>query len=280
MDTSQHHQSTAENKPVKTILLCADDFGMNRQINAGILALAQQGRLSATSCMSRGEAFRQDAAALARLPIEKGLHLNLTEALDGKEFCMPLSRLLRHCYTGTISRQVISAEIEFQLNAFEAALGSAPAYVDGHQHVHQFPIVRECLTEILLRRYHNRLPWLRSTCRPAMAGIPLKLRLKAAIIDALGARALRHLASRNGFRMNAHLLGAYDFTGGEAHYRQLLSAWLAEAGTNDLLMCHPASDINAADPIGPQRCAEFAVLSGPHLPALLAQHQASIKHPG
>ena len=46
----------------------------------------------------------------------------------------------------------------------------------------------------------------------------------------------------------------------------LLQAWLADAGTGDLLMCHPALSSPAGDPIGRQRTREFAVLSDNRFP--------------
>jgi chitin disaccharide deacetylase len=267
----------ADKQGLKPLLLCADDFGMSQEINAGIVELASKGCLSATSCMSRGNAFRQGAKRLADLPTETGLHLNLTEPLDGTGFFQPLPRLIRNCYTRSIPPEIIRAEIEYQLDAFEDVLARQPDYIDGHQHVHQFPIVRECLLEILLRRYSQRLPWLRSTNPASQEGTPLGLRIKAAIIASLGARAMRTQATQHGFGMNAHLLGVYGFTGGETGYLGLLDAWIHSAAEADLIMCHPARRLDANDPLGKQRCAEFAVLSGTGLSGLLEWHGAFIR---
>jgi predicted glycoside hydrolase/deacetylase ChbG (UPF0249 family) len=263
-------------KPGKPIFLCADDFGMSTPINAGILALAEQGRLSATSCMPRGQCFQRDAAQIRALPLQKGLHLNFSEDLDGQAFFQPLPELIRNSYLRRLDRKVISAEIEYQLDVFENTLDMAPDYVDGHQHVHQFPIVRDCLLEILQRRYAQRLPWLRSTRRPPQPGIPLGLQIKAGIIDFLGAAAFNAQAKKMGFASNANLLGVYGFDGGEAGYASLLERWIALTGANDLIMCHPARGADPQDPLSAQREAEFAVLSGPLLQNILDQQHASI----
>ncbi|WP_300336112.1 ChbG/HpnK family deacetylase [Accumulibacter sp.] len=260
---------------LKTIVLCADDFGMAPGIDAGILALARTQRLSAVSCMSRGRHFRSDVPELAGLPIDRGLHLDLTELRPGAEsgaFYQPLRRLIWHCWSRTIAPGIITLEIERQLDAFEDALGAAPDYVDGHQHVHQFPVIRDCLVEVLRRRYTGSLPWLRSTLPRDCPGVSLPDRLKASVIGHLGGESLKALAGRHGLAMNARLLGVYGFAGGQEAYSALLDSWLASAAGSDLLMCHPAKFADPADPLAGQRVAEYALLSGERLPALLARH--------
>ncbi len=257
------------------IIFCADDFGLNRPVNDGILALARQGRLSATSCMTKGATFASDAPALAELTIGKGLHLNLTEAQTGTRIALPLRELIRRCYLHHIDVAQLRADIEAQCDAFEQAFRAAPDYVDGHQHVHQLPVVREQLIPILQRRYGSRKPWLRSTRAPR--GIaPLSDRFKAWMIETLGSRELYRQARNAGFRSSRHLLGVYDFSGDAARYLQKLDAWLALAARGDVLMCHPARGADRDDTIGVQREVEFAALSGPALTALLAKHNARI----
>lgn len=268
-DNSQFHYLVQVMTP---ILLCADDFGMAPGINAGILDLAQEGRLSAVSCMSLGRHCSRDALDLAGMPITAGLHLNMTERLEGYEFYQPLSRLLLNCYSRRIDPRIITHEIERQLDAYEATFGKAPDYVDGHQHVHQFPLIRDCLVEVLVRRYSGHLPWLRSTLPGELTGIPLPYRMLARFIGYLGGNSLSNLASRFGFGMNARLIGVYGFTGGEKHYRELLETWLAGALVNDLLICHPAKTADPSVSLGRQRIAEYSVLSDKDFPNLLKKN--------
>lgn len=263
--------------PNTPIVFCADDFGMSPAINQGIIALARAGRLSATSCMSKGAAFKADFPVLAGLPIQKGLHLNLTEALEAGQFWQPLARLIRQCYIGGLDRQRVQREIDEQLDAFESALGAPPDYVDGHQHVHQFPVVRDCLIATLTQRYGARLPWLRSTYAPRrVRALAPGLRLKARVIEALGAQAFLRNARQAGFASNGHLLGAYDFSGGAQGYAALLEVWLSAAVPGDVLMCHPAEGIDATDPLGVQRNAEFTVLASEAFCALLARSRVCV----
>ncbi len=48
-----------------------------------------------------------------------------------------------------------------QLDLFEAALGYPPDHIDGHQHVHALPVVRQALIDVVARRYPVTPPMLR-----------------------------------------------------------------------------------------------------------------------
>ncbi len=267
--------STVSDSQTKAIIFCADDFGMNRSINKGILKLGKQGRLSASSCLSKGAAFLNGAAPLAELAIQKGLHLNLTEAQNETKFCQALPTLIWNCYSRRIDVALVKTEIEEQCDKFEQAFRKPPDFVDGHQHVHQLPVVREALLHTLKRRYGPEQIWIRSTRMPA--GITL-LRdwIKSKAIEGLGALPLIQLAKECGFKTSHCLLGVYDFSGDEQHYLARLNAWLKLATQSDVIMCHPASGQNSADLIMRQREVEFAVLSNLVLLDLLAKQQAHI----
>jgi predicted glycoside hydrolase/deacetylase ChbG (UPF0249 family) len=143
-----------------------------------------------------------------------------------------------------------------QLDAFETHFGCPPDFIDGHQHVHQLPLIREQLLERIARRYPTHALWLRSTQTARHLTVDRGKRLKARIIACLGARTMRRLADAQGLPMNRHLLGVYGFSASPEEYRQLLMSWFVGAADGDLLMCHPASAIEAADPIGQQRMRE------------------------
>jgi len=241
---------------------------MSAGIDAGILQLASAGRLSAVSCLTQGSTWKHQTRSLAALPVDIGLHLNFTESFANGQFFLPLPRLIAACYGRRLPAEAIAAEINAQLDAFEAGFGRPPDYIDGHQHVHQLPMLRESLLQIMALRYPGQGLWLRST-RPPSRGNPYPL--KAAIISMLGARRMRHLASAQGLPMNGRLLGVYDFSASREKYADLLRTWLAIAADGDLLMCHPAVFAEPEDCIGPQRTREFSVLSDSRFPTWLEQ---------
>lgn len=263
------HQG-AEHSPARRLLcLCADDIGLHAGIHRAALALVARGRLQALSCQVGGPAWAEAAAALRGLgtAAELGLHLDLSERpliLPAR----PLARLILRSQWRMLDPASLDREIEAQLDAFERGLGRAPDYVDGHQHVHQLPQVREALLAALARRYPGRPLWLRSTRRGAPG-------FKPWLIERLGAAALARAARAQGLAQNGRLLGVYDFRGGPARYLALLRGWLGAARSGDLLMCHPGLG-DGADPLAAARRAELAVLAGPDFGVLLAEQGLSL----
>lgn len=268
------------------IALCLDDLGLHAGVNAAAAALARLGRLNAVSCMvgaacwgGTGEALAACGAAGA----DVGLHLDLTEApLRLPRQALPMLILRSHAHL--LATAALRDEIDAQLDAFEAVLGRPPDHVDGHQHVHQLPQVRDALIEVLQRRYLSARPWLRSTRHAANlvrpAGQPPAAALKPRVIQALGAAGLARLAVRHGHRQNARLLGVYDFSGGPAGYRAWLHAWLQAAHDGDLLMCHASTEPVESDPIGIARHDEWRLLGSPEFAAMLAQSGVELRPVG
>lgn len=253
----------------KRIVLCADDFGMNPAINRGILSLAEKGRLCATSILVDGPVASTDINDLLNSGLQLGLHLNLTESFDQQDFCMPLKKLVRHSYTLRLSRPALNNAIRRQLGLFTDITGMYPAYIDGHQHVHQLPIVRDALFEQLQSLPSK--PWIRNTRIRHCHNLPFKIRAKSWVIAALGARALQHRAQAYGYRQNNRFLGVYDFQGGAKTYEGYMRSWLDACQDGDVLMCHPAFDPNATDDFAQQRHAEYTMLASALMGHLLAR---------
>lgn len=260
------------------VCLCVDDFGLDPAINAAVEHLLELGRLGATGAMVDGPAWQTGAQRLrerARGLIDVGLHLDLTEtalaALDRRK--LPLRQLIISSHLQRLDADWLAHEVTRQLDAFEAAWQAPPAFVDGHQHVHQLPQVREALLDALLQRYPDsaQRPWLRDT-RPALglaAGVGNAF--KAAVIAMLGRPALHRMARTYGFAMNRALAGVYDFSGDGVRYQHLLGTWLLHARHGDVLMCHPATAMVAGDAIAAARCNEYQVLASEWFGALLGQ---------
>ena len=250
---------------MREICICADDFGLAPGVNAAVIDLAERGRISATSGMVRRSAWSSGARALraiAPAQLDVGLHLDFTRpaSVDGPE--PGLARLLARAYTRTLSAAGLMADIREQLTRFEDAMGRQPAFVDGHRHVHQFPVLRELLLEEIARRYAASLPWVRST---APGGALRREGLKARVIHALGGPALQRRARALGIPHSRGLLGVYDFGGSADAYRARLHGWLRTARTGDVLMCHPAAAL-FADPHAAARVQEYAVLGATDFP--------------
>lgn len=241
---------------LRSLCICIDDFGLHAGVNEAALNLRREGRVHALSCMVGAPAWAEGATALRRDssgPTDVGLHLDLTEF----PLTMAPDRWSAVWLKGAMDRlsmAALRAEVTAQLDRFEAHLGRQPEFVDGHQHVHQFPLVRDAVVDVLLQRYPYRRPWLRSTRSASW-------QLKPMVISGLGSRALSGEASVLAFPQNRRLLGVYDFSGGAERYESLLTRWLHLAQQGDLLMCHPSTRLIPGDAIAQARLDEYQVLS-------------------
>ncbi|WP_025869759.1 ChbG/HpnK family deacetylase [Methylobacillus glycogenes] len=260
------------------LIISADDYGQSAAIDQAIVALIRQGRLTATSCMSLSPRWPSAAKLLTaevRRMADIGLHLDFTQYSQTLRHQHP--QLVMRSLLRSLDKQQIRANIAQQLDSFEAALDAPPDYVDGHQHVHQLPQIRDLLLQELQARYEGQLPWIRIS-RPQGDG------LKGNIIAALGANRLQQHARARGFRTSDLLLGVYGFDQGLPDYGMKLQRWLniakseAEQGRQAALMCHPGmslesdninGDSNNAqnktdaviDPIAQARPMEYQALS-------------------
>ena len=251
---------------------------MHPAINQAVLELVALGRVTATSAMVNGAAWAQGASALQQIDpaqLDVGLHFDVTELShpDATVPVRPLRQLWQTTYTRGLRASAVRQEVARQLDAFEAALGRAPAYIDGHQHVHQLPQIREAIMQELQVRYgqSHPKPWLRDTRAGAGLSVGLGCALKSKVIEWLGRGALVELAHAQGFATNRSLLGVYGFDANQADYQHLLQAWLQCARNTDLLMCHPATEVIAGDAIAQARYVEYQVLKSDWLGGLLQQ---------
>lgn len=257
------------NAPARRLVVCIDDYALRPGVDQAVLALAQQGRVSATSCLVGSPRWPGAATALRALApgtMDIGLHLDFTESPLDRSLRSGLGAFMARAYLGQLPSRRIAVEVRAQCDAFEDALGRAPDHVDGHQHVHQLPTVRDALLDEMARRGWTRA-WLRGTRRP-----PGEPGTKPRLIAALGGARLRGRAEQQGLAVSRHLLGVYGFDVDAQAYQRLLADWLRRASDGDVLMCHPARpDDMPGDPIAAARTVECEVLGGDAWPRLLAQ---------
>jgi predicted glycoside hydrolase/deacetylase ChbG (UPF0249 family) len=262
---------------LKPLIVCADDFGIEPGVDTAIVDLAQSGRLSATGCLVTAVRFPEAAPLLSGLPVDIGLHLNFTECLGIPGFYAPLGKLIALTYTRRISRSQVRGQINTQLDLFEQHVKRVPDFVDGHLHVHQFPVIREELLGALTERFGQKMPWLRDTQPTQMShALPFMQRFKAHVIGALGAGSLVQQATRVGAIVNDGFMGAYDFSRPHPPYLVMLAEWLKHARINSLLMTHPAQFASENLAFGRDRIEEYRVLGSEDFIALLKKNQLTI----
>lgn len=240
---------------MRPFVLIADDFGLNDAIDAGILQLSQAGRLSGTSCLTQPARWPAAAQVLAReARIQVGLHINFSQSFDAHSWWAPLPQLIARAHAHALPKAKIRESLNRQWGQFTAAMGRTPDFVDGHQHVHQLPGIREALLALIDRE--GAQPWLRVT-HPLQAP---HAGFKGILIRELGAEALRRQALALGLRVPTAFAGVYDFNLDSSGYAGLFTQWLNDSPSGTVVMCHPgmAALPSAADPIAAARPEELA----------------------
>ena len=239
------------------ICYCADDFAMNPEISDAILLLIETGALHATSCMTQAEHWPIAAQQLKPISnnINVGLHLNFTHRFSTTTTTFSLPRLMLKAWSRQLDSKLIQQSIEQQWNAFVAAMGKQPDFIDGHQHIHQFPIIRDALLSFLKQK--NFQGWIRNLQHPL---ITPNYTIKTRLLSALGAASLASQCKQKNIPQNQYFAGIYDFE--YENYAQLNQQWLMRAQDNLLIMCHPAMQaVDRQDPIAQARVREFQYLS-------------------
>lgn len=246
------------------LILCSDDFAFSRGVSETIAELARTGKINAISCMAAMPDWIADSELLHDLPdhVQIGLHLTLTEEvpLTPMPGLAPTGRLpainplSRMAARGRIPLDEAAAEIAAQFDAFVAGLGRPPAFVDGHQHAHALPGIRD----IVLAETALRAPeaWIRD-CTDRLTAMLARPFIGKAIGSAWHSRGLRRAAAAVGLATNDSFAGHYDFAG---DYRALFPRFLRRPGGTHLVMCHPGAGARPGDAIATARSREAEAL--------------------
>jgi hypothetical protein len=272
----------------RRIVLCADDYGISPAVSAAIRDLIGRGRLNATSVMVVAPRFDAAAAAALQEVAAKraaiGLHVTLTAPfaplsrgyapLRNGAF-LPLAATAGRALARLLKPDLLAAEITRQLSAFREVFGVPPDFVDGHQHIHVFPQIREAL----LGAVKDAAPdaWVRQCARAADAPRPLS-DPKGLVLDGLS-RGFARLAAAHGVRTNSAFSGTYSFRRG-ADYPALFPGFLEGLPDRGVIMCHPGKvddELRRLDPLTDLREMEYAYFAGDAFARLLATRNVALQ---
>lgn len=254
------------------VILCADDFAMTEGVTRGISELARARRLSATSAIVTLPPWLEHARLLTRLRpfVATGLHLNLTlgpplaasPGLAPEGELRELASLLRACLSGAVGNDEIASEINRQLDRFEELTGFPPDFIDGHQHVHCLPRVREALLEALASRRWTRPPLVRDPADRAAAILQRGTAAHKALVIHLLARGFGVRVRAAGLPTNLGFSGVSPFDLDRPFNDELARFFMAR-GPRHLVMCHPGypdATLTDLDPVVERRRQELDAL--------------------
>ena len=132
---------------MKKIIVNADDFGISKEVNEGIVKGFQDGIITSTTVMANMPEFEQ-ALSLAKKNSELGVgvHLNI---IDGKALAIEnelSQKFAVKCILGFVKRKTIEEELMAQVEKVVKHID--PSHLDVHQHQGVFPNIREAVVNV------------------------------------------------------------------------------------------------------------------------------------
>jgi chitin disaccharide deacetylase len=126
------------------LIVNADDFGLSRGVNRGIVEAHERGIVTSASLMVKRDGAAEAAAyARGRPELDVGLHVELEQAPGRFPWRWPAGKQR--------SRAAVAADVRAQLDRFRRLLGTDPTHIDSHHHRHRQEPTRSVLAELANR---------------------------------------------------------------------------------------------------------------------------------
>jgi len=194
---------------MKYLIVNADDLGMTKGINEGIVKAVREGIVTGVSMLAPGDAFDDAVAAARSLGIrDVGAHLALTEVgmLSSPERIGGHNALALRLASGRMDPERVRAEFTLQIERIRSA-GFEISRLDSHEHVHMLPAIQRVLLELAAE---FKIPAIRSLREERLGGrVTCRRAYRLLVNRALTAACSQDLA-RSGVFHPDRLLGFLD----------------------------------------------------------------------
>ena len=190
--------------------IIADDLGLHKSINDGIIFLLKEGKIDGASLMANGDEF-EDAVrqCLENKLLNIGAHLNLVEqqsVLSGKRMLKNHRIFFIKYIMGLINKEYIRKELKAQVERVIRA-GIKPIFLNGNQHLHLLPGIMD-VTVKLAEEY--QIPYIRIVNEPIfLGGGELFRKMQLAFLNFLSISAKRKI-KKAGLQSNDYFVGFID----------------------------------------------------------------------
>lgn len=134
--------------------IIADDLGLYKSVNDGIVFLLKENKIDGASLMANGEAFEDAIGQCINNQLYNiGIHLNLVE-----QGSVTLGKLMSKNHRfffikyvlGLIEKDFIKRELEAQIQKFVQA-GIKPIFINGNQHLHLLPGIMNIVIRLAIK---------------------------------------------------------------------------------------------------------------------------------
>ena len=229
----------------KRLIVNADDLGLSRGINEGIILAHRKGILTSATLMANMPAFDQAVDLARQNPgLGVGVHLNILRGApvspadrvaslvdpEGR-FWGRVSILIRKLISKRIKADDVEREWRAQLEKILAA-GIRPTHFDSEKHLHSWPLLFRTVLKLAKEYSILRVRFIREYC---WAGSPAQI-LKSLGIS-LACSFMKKKIARNGIMRPDHFSGICRSGGMTVRRWEKILAHLADGTTE--VMVHP-----------------------------------------
>lgn len=141
--------------------IIADDLGLAKSVNDGIIFLLKENKIHGASLMANGEAFEDAVAQLKNANnANTGIHFVLVEekSISGIELPKSYKIFFINYLLGLIKLTEIEKELQAQLNKV-IDVGIKPKFINSHQHLHLLPAITDIVIKLAKER---QIPYVRT----------------------------------------------------------------------------------------------------------------------
>jgi len=187
--------------------IIADDLGLHKSVNDGIIFLLKEGKIDGASLMANGEAFKDAVEQCINARFSNiGIHLNLVEqvsVISGKPLLKNHRIFFVKYILGFIPKNIIREELKAQVEKVIRA-GIRPVFLNGNQHLHLLPGIMDIVID-LAKKYE--IPYIRIVNEPVnLFSGKLLRKLQLLFLNFLSARAKKKI-QKTGLRCNDFFIG-------------------------------------------------------------------------
>jgi chitin disaccharide deacetylase len=223
-------------------LVIADDFGFNRSSDQVMLDLCSLKKIDGVSVFPKYISQDQiDSLLVLRKNrnIKIGLHFNLTLG-DDKNSLKSIKQLLIQSLFGSIDKELIAREFDLQLKVFKDKFNCYPDFIDGHEHVHAFPVISKIVCKKLhYIQYTGLVRYIGSRSKDVLIrSIKYGFFLKFITLEILAFSQRKHL-SRNNLRFNERFDGLLPLNSSGKLVKILQGIYGGSNLQSTIIMCHP-----------------------------------------
>lgn len=206
----------------KLLIVNADDFGLCKGVNYGIIEAARHGIVNSTTAMVNAPAIDHAAELSAQVPtLGVGLHFVLSYGRP-LSFMPSLTRdgmlgkwIGEVASSGLLNLDEVSHELDCQYHRFIDIFGRKPTHIDSHHHVHMIPQIFARVSDYALAK-----------------GVPLRVDRRIVAQNALPLNEVRSSEQLN--------CDFYADNVTEDYFLHVLDDAVAQNYRSLEIMCHPA----------------------------------------